>query len=61
MAWCLAARHQAITYANFYPDLCHHMASLGHSELKHTINQFQDNEHQEKKCLNMNDNFYTSF
>ena len=27
------ARQQAITWANVYPDLCRHMASLGHSEL----------------------------
>ena len=29
MAWCL----QAITWANIDPDLCCHMASLGHNEL----------------------------
>ena len=32
MAWCL--RQQAIAWANVDPDLCHHMASLGHNELK---------------------------
>ena len=32
MAW-----HQAITWANVDPDLCHHMVSLGHNEL----NQFK--------------------
>ena len=31
--WLGAVRHQAITWANVDPDLCHHMASLGHSEL----------------------------
>ena len=32
----LTAGHpeQAITWANVDPDLCHHMASLGHNELK---------------------------
>ena len=25
--------HQAITWVNVDPDLCHHMASLGHKEL----------------------------
>ena len=36
MAWCLmlgAVRQQAITWANVDPDLCCHMASLGHNEL----------------------------
>ena len=28
MAWCCQA-----TWANVDPDLCHHMASLGHNEL----------------------------
>ena len=28
-------RQQAITWANVDPDLCHHMASLGHNELTH--------------------------
>ena len=30
-----AAKQQAITWANVDPDLCHHMASQGHSELMH--------------------------
>ena len=28
-----AIRHQAITWANVDPDLCHHMASSSHNEL----------------------------
>ena len=35
MAWCL--RHQAITWTNVDPDLCHHMAWLGHNELTHVM------------------------
>ena len=31
MAWCRQAK--AITWANVDPDLCHQIASLGHSEL----------------------------
>ena len=31
--WLGAVRQQAITWANVDPDLCCHMASLGHSEL----------------------------
>ena len=31
--WLGAVRHQAITWANVDPDLCHHMSSLGHNEL----------------------------
>ena len=31
--WLGATRHQAIKWANVYPDLYHHMASLGHNEL----------------------------
>ena len=33
--------NQAITWAKFYKDLCHHMASLGHNELNHN-NSFED-------------------
>ena len=29
-----AVRQQAITWANVDPDICRHMASLGHNELK---------------------------
>ena len=29
-----AVRQQAITSANVYPDLCHHMALLGDDELR---------------------------
>ena len=29
------ARQQAITWSNVDPDLCRHMASLGHNELSH--------------------------
>ena len=29
-----AIRQQAITWANVDPDLCRHVASLGHNELK---------------------------
>ena len=32
--WIGAIRQQAVTSANVDPDLCHHMASLGHSESK---------------------------
>ena len=32
-AWC--GHQQAITWANVDPDLCRHMASLGHNELTH--------------------------
>ena len=35
--WLGAVREQVITWANVYPDLCHHMVSLGHSELNLTI------------------------
>ena len=35
MAWCQAIRQQAITWANVYPDLCCHMVSLGHNELRY--------------------------
>ena len=31
MAWCV--RQQAITQANVDPELCRHMASLGHNGL----------------------------
>ena len=30
-----AVRHQAITWTDFDPVLCHHMVSLGHNELSH--------------------------
>ena len=30
-----AVRQQTITWANVRPDLCRHMASLGHNELTH--------------------------
>ena len=29
--WLVAARQQAITWANVDPNLCHHMASLSHN------------------------------
>ena len=29
--WLGAVRQQAITWANVYPDLCRHLASLGHN------------------------------
>ena len=32
--WLGAWWHQAITWANVDPDLCHHIASLGHKALK---------------------------
>ena len=32
--WLGVVRQQAITWANVDPDLCHHMASLGHNELQ---------------------------
>ena len=32
-SWLGAVRQQAITWANFDPDLCRQMASLGHNEL----------------------------
>ena len=32
--WLGAARQQAITWANVYPDLCRHMVLLGPNELK---------------------------
>ena len=35
-----AVRHQAITRANVDPDLCHHMASLGHNELTAVMTYF---------------------
>ena len=35
MAWC---RQATSTWANADPDLCHHMASLGHNELKYSSN-----------------------
>ena len=31
MAWCHQVSQQAITWANVDPDLCRHMASLGHN------------------------------
>ena len=30
-------RQQAITWGNVDPDLCHHMASLGHNEFNATM------------------------
>ena len=30
-------RHQAITWANVNPDLCHHMAALAHNELSYGL------------------------
>ena len=33
IGWLGAIRHQAITWANVDPDLCHHMASLSHNDL----------------------------
>ena len=35
VAWCL--QHQAIIWANADPDLCHHMASLCHIELRAVV------------------------
>ena len=35
MAW--AVRQQAITWANNDPDLCRHVVSLGHNELRWLI------------------------
>ena len=32
--WLGVVRQQAITWANVDPDLCHHMVSLGHNELR---------------------------
>ena len=34
--WWSVNRQQAITWANVDPDLCRHMASLGHNELMNT-------------------------
>ena len=34
MPWLGAVLHQAITWAQVDPDLCRHMASLSHNELK---------------------------
>ena len=36
--WLGAIRHQAITWANVDPDLCHHMVVLGHNWVKCSIN-----------------------
>ena len=33
LKWPVAIRHQAITWANFDPELYHHMESLGHNDL----------------------------
>ena len=33
--WLCTTRQQAITLADIEPDLCRHMASLGHNELTH--------------------------
>ena len=33
MLWLGAWQHQAITWAKVEPDLCRHIASLGHNEL----------------------------
>ena len=35
MQWLGAIRKQTITWANFEPDLCHIMVSLGHNKLTH--------------------------
>ena len=35
--WLGAIRQQAITWANVDPDICRHMASLGHNELTHCV------------------------
>ena len=32
-----AVGQQAITWTNIDPDLCRHMASLGHNELTHVV------------------------
>ena len=34
-------RQQAITWANVDPDLCHHLASLGHNELSQRFKLYQ--------------------
>ena len=48
--WLGAIQQQAITWVNVDPDLCHHMASLGHSELKQTMIKFDCNFRSEK-CI----------
>ena len=52
MAWC----RQAITWAKVDPDLCRHMALLGHNELscifdiwaKYFVAMFKDDESEHK-------------
>ena len=39
MQWPGAMRQQVITWAKVYPDLCHHMASLDHTELLYAYTQ----------------------
>ena len=45
--WLGAVRHQAITWANVDPELCHYMASLDHNELMHMI---YDKHYANLKC-----------
>ena len=40
--WLGAVRQQAITWANVDPNLCRHMASLGHNELTDQNNEIED-------------------
>ena len=41
MAWCHQA-NKAITWANVDPDLCGHMASLGHNEFSTELIEDED-------------------
>ena len=44
MWWLGAVRQQAITWVNVEPDLCRHMVSLGHNELKHLLKRHEINQ-----------------
>ena len=42
MLWLKIITQQAITWASVGPDLCHHIASLSHSELNFIANMLDN-------------------
>ena len=52
--WLGAVRPQTIAWANVAPDLCHHMAWLGHNELK---SRFRRDCHKRWICLYIPDKY----
>ena len=52
--WLGAVRPKTIAWANVAPDLCHHMAWLGHNELK---SRFRTDYHKRWICLYIPDKY----